>query len=450
MTPERTESVSGTSLQTMSRHCLHALDHRDNDTLRDERYFAAGTTAHAVLEAFHRWTLAHPNIEMSPSARDEIAHKVVLHLASEHPGYRGKPSPPLPLDRVQEGRDIAVIWSISHPVFKGEPEVAIACDSNWRVTTDRQLTAYRGILDSRDYEDGVEIDPDDGITANILTIDDYKTAWHTSEEECDSKQQRFYGLLALALYPQTTLLIRRIHNLRTGQTFERPLWIDSAGEATIDRWRREVEEARAVASIRGPDGNRPATPGAGCVGCPWVRSCKPAASILEDVDPTTMAIRFAVTRATVESLAEQVKQACEHGAIPVPGGTVGYKHVTSNVFGKDGATNTVAAWDRANDPAVDTTDALWLAKSASTRALIDALKPGSTALKALSLKLYPRATGKGARAKMDEIKESRRIFLESVLSPVGKSAFGVHPATGPDGNEDRPLLPSETNPEESE
>lgn len=443
------EYLTGTSLQTMSNHCLRALDYSQAGVMRDERYFAAGTAAHAVLEAFHRWQIKYPGIEMKQPTREEIARKVVLHLSEPHPGYRGKEAPPLPLDRVQEGRDVALIWFNGRPPFKGEPEVKIACDANWKVTADKDA-AYRGILDVLDFEEGVEVDPDDGITADVLTIEDYKTAWHTNENECDSRQQRFYALLGLALYPSTTLLIRRIHNLRTGQTFEKALWMDSDSEATVARWRREVEEAREVAAIRGPDGRRPATPGAGCVGCPWVRSCDAAAGILADVDPSTLATRFAVSRALTESLGEQLRETCSEGTIPVPGGSVGYREITRNAFAKDGPLNTVAAWDRANNPELDPADPLWLAGSASTRSLIEVLKPGAKSLKALADRLYPRARGKGAKAAMVAIKEQRANFLATVLTPVKSSAFGVHPHHQPDGNEDRPLTMTERQQEEEE
>jgi len=441
------EYLTGTSIQTMSAHCLRALDYSQAGVMRDERYFAAGTAAHAVLEALHRWQIQHPGVEMKPPFRDEIARKVVLHLSEPHPGYRGKEAPPLPLDRVQEGRDVALIWSNGRPPFKGEPEVKLACDANWKPTTDKE-SAYRGIMDVIDFEEGVEVDPDDGITADVLTIEDYKTAWHTNESECDSKQQRFYALLGLAHHPSATILTRRIHNLRTGQTFEKSMWLDSDSEPIIGRWRREVEEAREVAAIRGPDGRRSATPGAGCVGCPWVRSCDAAAGILTDVDPSTLATRFAVSRALTESLATQLQDACNHGAIPVHGGSVGYRAASRNVFAKDGALNTVAAWDRAATPELDAADPVWLANSASTRSLIETLKPGAKSLKALADRLFPRARGKGARAAMVEVKENRARFLETVLLPIKTSVFGVHPNHTPDGNEDRPLMPSETQEEE--
>lgn len=438
-----TESITGTSLQAMTRHCLHALDHRDGGTLRDERYFAAGIAAHAILEAFHRWHLKYPGAEMKAPTREEVAHQVVLHLSGPHPGYRGAPTPPLPLDRVQEGRTLAMIWTANHPIFKGEPEARLACDDKWRPTTDPKASAYRGILDVLDYEEGAEIDPDDGITANILTIEDYKTGWHTSEEECTSPQQRLYRLLALAHYPQTTLLIVKIHNLRTGQTFTDSMWIDDAGEAILNRWRREIEEARTIAAIRGPDGARPATPGAGCVGCPWVRSCQSAATILADVDPSTLATRYAVSRALTESLADQLRDACNEGAIPVPGGAVGYKEVIKNEAAKNAALLTMAAWDRANNPDLDPTDPVWLANTANARALIDALRIGAGNLKDLVISLFPKGRGKSAKEANMLAEERRKTFLATVLTPAVSSAFGVHPNHKPDGNEDRPLTPSE-------
>jgi hypothetical protein len=73
---------------------------------------------------------------------------------------------------------------------------------------------------------------------------------------------------------------REVVNLRTGQTFSEDLWLESGGREQLEDWRRDATRFMDALDGMIKDGVRPARPGAGCMGCPWVLTCDDAAQVL--------------------------------------------------------------------------------------------------------------------------------------------------------------------------
>ena len=56
-------------------------------------------------------------------------------------------------------------------------------------------------------------------------------------------------------------------------------WLESGGREQLEEWRRDITNyMQALDEMIGPDGQRPARPGAGCLSCPWSRSVMPVRS----------------------------------------------------------------------------------------------------------------------------------------------------------------------------
>ena len=441
--------VSGTSLSTATRYCLRALDHRDNNTPRDERIFAAGIAAHQFLEVAHIHAKQTGEGAVPRWHLEEIAKDVAVRLATKGRVYDGKSQPPLPMDKVQEGVDLGVRFASIHPFDVGaEPEQVLAVDENWNPVEPTSKTAIaRGVLDVLKPPEQIEIDADDGLYATVLRVDDYKKAFHAGEAETDSKQMRLYALLAKAHYPEINAIQLRIANLSTTHIHERWIWIDDegGGAAMLERWRQEVMTQREIMEYRGSDGKRPASPGVGCVACPYLLHCDAAKSALEArkiQTPVELANLYAVATATRESAKALLLDVCNHGYIETDKGRVGFITKHELKVRDDAPEVLLSTWQRSRGKEADPTNQEWRALNADSRALVKSLSITSGNVKNFANSLYPKHKGQGARALNKEVDERRKSIVSAMTDSINKVQFGIESNEGLDGDSDAPV-PSE-------
>ena len=442
--------VSGTALGTAARHCLRALDHRDNGTPRDETMFAAGITAHAVLETAHIHARQTGECAVPRWHLDEIALQVSKRLATEGRVYDGRNQPPMPMVQVQEGAALGARFAAIHPFdLDAEPEQVLAVDENWNPVDPKSKTAIaRGVIDVLKPAHEVEIDPDDGLTATVLCVDDYKSAFHAGDAELDSPPMRLYALLAKAHHPEVNAIQMRIRNLRTTQTHSRWIWIDddSGGSAMLERWRSDVMAQREIMSYRGPDGKRPASPGVGCVGCPYLLHCDAAQPMLVAKNiqtPEELANLYAVATATREATKSLLLDVCNDGYIQTDKGRVGFIVKPEAKARDDVHEILLAKWQQTRGKEADINDATWKALNADGRSLLKSVSLTSGNVNNFAKALYPSHKGTGSRALNKEVNERRRLFVESATFASSKVQFGIQSNAGADADSDA-TVPTET------
>jgi hypothetical protein len=397
-----------TTLHLAARHCNHALDFYEQNAPYERGRFAAGIAAHAVLQ----------DAAQRPDAPTEaLADEVVRQLTTVGRAFDGMPEPPLPVAAALEGRDLALSWLAMHGIPEGaKAEAGLAVDGDWQPCAYSAPEAHwRAAIDlywEADYED-------EDLAARGIIVRDWKSAWPTDADETETVQLRGQALLAVAHHPEADFVTRQVVNLRTGRLYEATLWLDDEGRKTHDRWRRDLDLAIHAAEHRGPDGTRPAAPGAGCLGCPYLLRCEPARAHLRGgavVEPTAeaIAVRLAVVEAARERLIEMAKAALEEGSVPVPGGVVGYVAKEQREPAEASTRSLAHAWFHVVDARA------WDAEHGELLGLLQALKPGVSALENAAKVLHPFTRSEPGW------KERREALLSDLLATRTVSRFGVH------------------------
>ena len=124
-----------TQLSMLTNNCPAALDFRDKGTPYDRTLFAAGITAHAILEHAGN-KVREVRRQLSPDEIDSISEGVVMKLIGEGRSYDGTPEPPLNPERVFEGRDIASAYLRNHSLSESAKcEIGLAFDKDWAPAT---------------------------------------------------------------------------------------------------------------------------------------------------------------------------------------------------------------------------------------------------------------------------------------------------------------------------
>lgn len=390
-----------TSLRYFTKHCPSALGFYERGEEMDRDFFAAGIAAHAVLQ------------ELGDAAREKgrpldekhtqrLADAVARILITDGRSFDGNHEPPLPPDAAVEGRDLALAWVLDNPPSPtARHEVGLAIDAKGNACAyDDESARYVAILDVLDVEEvGTE---EYSGTAAVVT--EWKTAWPTDESELDTIQTRGHAVLVDAAAPgKYDLIIRRVVNLRTRQTFEHALSPEEDG-ALLEQWKRDVLLLCDAADV-----TREARPGAGCGGCPWAHRCPDAWSAVKDSQD--VALQFAAAQAIRDDLFYLAKLVCKEQSQPVAGGLVGY-HAKPGRKVPDDAYRTLAAhWFGV---LAENEDA-WAAEHSSMLGLLAALRLGVTQVEAAAKALYPGRDGKLAREEL----------LESLTQPSVRRQFGV-------------------------
>ena len=419
-----------TTLKMVEKYCPAALDFYEANTPYNRDVFAVGIAAHGVLEGLQRAKRAKNNALMFGAA-DAVADAVSTRLATEGRRFDGVPEPPLSPRAVGEGRDIALKWwnriSESAPVpMDWLPEEPLAVDKDWLPVRYGRDAYYRGILDT--VGPVVAETDEDGYGGGVgLACTDYKTAWGTGADELDTVQLKGQALLMLANAGRLGVVApafirRRVVNLRTHREYEADLYLgDDGADEILDSWRKDIALAIAHANARGPGQKRVASPGACCVGCPYVMACKPAQAFyqgqgIDDPSPAGVATSYAVAEAVKAHLAPLVKAAAGKGAVSVPGGNVGYVAQPKRTAVPDIAEKLAVRWFRPPDAQQ------WLAENGHLMGFLKAISLGSAAVDKIGTRLFP---GKGPN-KYADFRAARAELVAETLTIVNTAKFGVH------------------------
>lgn len=387
-----------TTLKLASRHCPRALDYYEEGRPHDRSQYAVGIAAHAVLEALGRAGGEHAQA---------VADGVLYALTTAGRTFDNHAEPPLPLDEAIEGRDLALRYAAGHTFDpQARYELGVGFDRDWRPVGYSSGEARSGEARFRLIFDVLEVatEEDEEQAGEGVVVLDYKTAWSTSAAELDTMQMRAQAVCAMLLPSEreNAFVRQEVVNLRTEQTFSRTIWSDAEGLALLDRWRRDLDLAmNALDEMPRP---RPARPGAGCLGCPWVSSCEPAREYLEQVRLPDSPEALARAYATAEAMRDEFREAAqaaldELGAVEVDGARVGTVGLPRREPKEDAALLLLERWQQAGG---------------EVRGLLKAMAPGKAALDAAARALYPKD------------KTAREALIEELTVPVTVKRFGIH------------------------
>ena len=394
-----------TGLRMATRHCPRALDFFEAGTPHDRSIFETGIAAHAILQAVaertntERRSLLDAEIEQHANATAEA-------LIRDPRRFDGTEEPPLSPDATFEGRELAIDWllGVERPSPGAEIEVGLALDRSGKPAPYGEPSAYyTGILD----QVTVARRTDEETSARVLTIRDYKTSWAADDAELETIQRKGQAVLARPHYLAGVDVLRlEVVNLRTRRIHSRELYFEDDLDAVLDGWQADLWSTLRALDEQKARGQRPARPGAGCMGCPFVLACDHAQDYLETARvPNTAELRavaYSAAVATVERLSEIVRLDVSDGSIPVPGGVVGFIGKERRQAREDAHVTLSEAW-----PGAD---------SESVRGLLRAMNPSVMSVEKVAKALHPTRQQKG----------EREALIASALQSVIVPQFGVH------------------------
>ena len=405
-----------TALNYALRFCPYALDLWESGTQHDKGGFQQGIAAHSVAQEF-----------TNRARYGEFDHKltaasVVEHLVTKGHQFERVTEPPMHPEDAWAGAEIALEYFAKVPVNdSAEAEVGLAVDADWKpVEYDSPRAYWKAILDRR-YSYLMD-DDDDGTSLSGQVASDYKTAFSTGPDECDTIQMKGQALVLAAHYPDEDFYIREVINMRTGAAYRQSTFNDATGKAEMASWRTRIQSAIRYAEVRDASGNRIAKPGASCMGCPFVTSCKPAQSYMKDVglgDDATherIVAAYAVSQARADALKSIVQRIVDNGAVNVDGGRVGY--ITKEQrMGKEGAHITLLQhWLKMDDGQF----MAWRAGNGDIVKLLETIGVSAGTVDEVAKALYPYS--KEAR---DTYKANRAALAESTLTTKTVVKFDI-------------------------
>lgn len=404
MTPTASAAVCGpmrayssTILGMLDKYCPRALDFAEAGQFRDREFFQAGIAAHAILQA----------IGEAPESTDprETAEAVVRTLVTEGRSFHGHPEPPMSPEQATTGRDIALRYLAMHAMpVAGKYEMGLAVDKDWQPVPYRSKDAYyRAAIDVVQVSEDVS---DDGYPICTVATTDWKSAWPTSADELETIQLRGQAALAWAHNPSATVLIRRAVNLRTGASYEAETVMDEDGSRIVAGWRADIGHAIAAAEARGADGKRPARPGSGCMGCPYLMACPDSLPMRGDRDPISLAKEWMLLEAWRAGILPKLKELAAETAIDTGAGMVGYGPKTKREATTDAPRAIAAGWFQGEATETEV-------------GLLTAVKLGASNVDAAAKVLYPYDKADPAW------KENRAALLAACLRDVTTIEFGV-------------------------
>jgi len=303
-----------TYLKVIHDHCNFALSRAlDNAPWVSQARLDVGVCSHAVLQH------CQGKSEMS---WEGVSDQVVKSLATAGYTWAGKQQPPLNVGECQEGQRLALRWLRK---YGAEPdhallEVGLAVDDQRR-PVDFEHGHVGAIIDcvvreviSSEESEHVE-----------LVVADYKSSWQAGEDELDTVQRKIQAVCASAHYPDYDVLRLEVRNLRTLRVETLTMAKDEA-EQVLSGWWRDIQLSISVAeeAIKSPT----PSPGARCVGCPYLVDC-PAAQDTRDI--SAVSTRYAAAQAAVDVLRPLVAKNAKKGPVPCSGGEIAYieTHVKS-------------------------------------------------------------------------------------------------------------------------
>lgn len=390
-------AYSSTTLKMLDTHCPRALDFALSGAFRDREIFQGGIAAHAILQA-----IGEAGIDAD---RHTITESVVRTLVTEGRAFNNIPEPPMSPQSATEGRDIALRYLATHALpDAAKYEAGLAVDKDWKpVAYDSPKAWYRAAIDVLQVIEQVS---DDGYPITIVATTDWKSAWPTDDSELETIQLKGQAAIALAHYPDATVLLRRAVNLRTGAQYEAETTMDEDGAAIIAGWRSDIGHAIAAAEAVGADGKRPARPGAGCMGCPYLYQCPESLPVHAGETPETMARHWIQLEAWRAEVLPKIKALAAEFPIDTGNGLVGYGPKTKREVTEDAARSIAADWFQG-------------AATETEIGLLTALKLGTANVDSVAKTLHPFDRSDASW------KEKRTALVESCLRDKTVAEFGV-------------------------
>jgi hypothetical protein len=392
-----------TSMRLASEHCPRALDHLEVGTPYDRRQYAAGVAAHAVLQAVGEAT-NRAGGQLSPAELERVAGETAARLIATGRSFDGEAEPPLPADDTWLGRDLALDWIASHPIEPGAAyETGLGASPTWQpVPYDSPLARYRGILDVRLVAD----DGDEESAWRTVVVRDFKSSWAAGEGELDQLQFRGYAVLAWLHEPDVAVIRLELANLRTRKVFTREIQVDEDGRSLLRRWRDDLQATMDALDGMSDSGGRPAVPGRGCAGCPYLGRCEAAREFFVAGDvPATAEARartYAVLDARREQLGELLRADSDEAPVDIGDALVGTVGREQRCAAPEA---TAVLWDT------------WQRWGGDAPGLLRALAPSFGSLEHAVRVLYPERGDKLLREDL----------LDQLVDTEVKRRFGVWP-----------------------
>lgn len=394
-----------TGLRLASKHCPAALSFFEAVTAYDRRPFEAGVAAHAVLQAIGEATKVRGPLD--EKAMEQVSDATCRALIEFGRVEEGVKEPPLSADLVFEGRELALTYAVNFPLSQtAHYEIGLAVDAEWQaVQFDAPEARLRCILDVLDIEEA----GDEESVYHALIVTDYKSAWPTDASELETIQRRAQALVAVAHFgTEFDVLRRRVVNLRNLKTFEDELHFAHGGLDVLDQWRRDLAGTMEALDAQAKLGRRPASPGAGCQGCPYLLRCDDAQRYIEDTrTPGTArqrAEQYCVAVGTMERLRELLREDTAESPIPVRNGLVGTVGKPKRVLTEDATTKLCDEWGIGES-------------DGRARGFAKASRLTPTNADELAKVLFP------GRANAKE----RERFMGEITTTVIDRKFGIHP-----------------------
>jgi len=383
-----------TDLKRMETHCDYAFVHPSIN--RD--LFAAGTTAHAILERV---------AQLKPETDEEvteIAEAVVEHLITEGRAFDGIPEPPLPVNAVMEGKAIALKYMMYNGLPSGEPEVGMAVDADLNPVEYLSPEALYGCI-----HDNIEfgVDDDGEMEYDVVVSTDYKSAWPTDAGELETMQRKGQALTLYARYKDKVQCLRmRVVNLRTGMSYEKDIFLDEMGVEMLEGWWRELKMVcRKADKLVADPGKAQPRPGIACVGCPLAAGeCEEAWVVAmggaDQVD------RYIAAQAVVDQSKPVIRTMMKNKTVT---SGAGFKERARKVLKDDAIDLIVEQWCKGDLPWNPPTD------QGELRALLLAANLGVTQVRNLAKVMFPGR----------ELASDREAFIDSVTFGTTVAEFGV-------------------------
>lgn len=383
-----------TTLRLYTDYCGKAVDHYEDGAHQDRRVFATGTAAHDVLH-----TIALFGVDKAA-----ITDTVEKLLTVGRAGVDAEP--PLPVDAVFVGRDLALGYAEGGTVPRdGRPELGLAFDDKWQPCAYEAENAwFRTRLDM-----GFAVENEDGETG--IVVRDYKTSWSADESLLGSIQMRAQAVAAVAHYTAFGLdappmfVRREIVNLRSRRSWGEDLFLDAEGEQTLEKWADDLRTVTKAMEQR----PRIARPGLNCIGCSYASSCDAASELAQKValTPEQIASAYAAAQARADELKEAARDACDGGAIETPDGTVGYMILLKRVPKANVGTTLWSDWTKGKtvDPGT----------AQLARGLLTAIDWGVGTVTSVAKAMFPSRKEAAAR----------RAYVDQQMGEALQRRFGI-------------------------